>query len=118
MADVYLLFGAFFAFGFLIGFAAGDAKGKGIGVALVTGLLAGGFIVQAATMVALALDIDSAMAGLLAFSLGGFAGLLAGLLVRKKGWLPPITAVSMQDEAVVDETENARLRALDESKRP
>lgn len=84
MANLYLLFGAFFAFGFLIGFAAGDTKGKGIGVTLVGGLLAGGFIIQALTMVALALDIDSAMTGLLGFSLGGIAGLLIGLYIRER----------------------------------
>src|SRR5438309_2834372 len=98
MANGYLILAAFFSFGFLIGFAAGEAKGKGVGVALITGLLAGGFIVQVVTLVALALDIDSAMTGLLGFSLGGLGGLVTGLLLRKSGAVPPISAIAIDEE--------------------
>lgn len=82
MADILLIFLASFAFGFLVGLGAGLSKSPGTGKAFVTGLLGTGVVSQLLVLWGTTNDINSAMWGLLGFSVGGVVGLGIGLFAR------------------------------------
>jgi hypothetical protein len=82
MANFLLIFLASFAFGLLVGLGAGLSKSPGTGKAFVSGLLGTGVLSQLLVLWGTTNDIDSAMWGLLGFSVGGVLGLAIGLLAR------------------------------------
>ncbi|TLZ72568.1 MAG: hypothetical protein E6K10_02245 [Methanobacteriota archaeon] len=85
MADVLLLFLSPLLFGVLIGVVTGMSQAKGSGIALVGGVLGSGIVAQLLTGLVLSLDANSVLIVLAGFSVGGLAGVFAGIGLRRKG---------------------------------
>jgi len=85
MADPILLFFSPLLFGLLVGVVTGMSQAKGSGIALVSGALGSGIVVQLLSGLLLALDVDSVMIAVAGFAAGGFLGVFIGIALRRKG---------------------------------